>query len=191
LKEFITIVKNVFIFYHYYYDRNYVVFQTIKLGDSGKVINVPPATYFSELQNYTGIPLADVMPFHIAGGHITTNLYHKDFKLLALRLDGKKQSIPIIIDFQESITEPSIYSFFTLNYIILNPKMHGYYFGAGSDGPHKVDYDLEDITHLYLISTGGEVNFSKVTNAHSVTMTLIISREPARKNNNIPTIEAS
>jgi hypothetical protein len=57
--------------------------------------------------------------------------------------------------------------------------------------PHKVDYDLEDITHLYLISTGGEVNFSKVTNAHSVTMTLIISREPARKNNNIPTIEAS
>jgi hypothetical protein len=35
--------------------ETHVVFQTIKLGDSGKVINVPPATYFSELQNYTGI----------------------------------------------------------------------------------------------------------------------------------------
>jgi len=55
------------------------------------------------IQNYFGIPLADVMPFHIVGGHVTTNL-NQDLKLLAVSLDGKQQSVPIIIDFQESTT---------------------------------------------------------------------------------------
>jgi hypothetical protein len=43
------------------------------------------------------------MPFHIVGGHVTTNL-NQDLKLLAVSLDGKQQSVPIIIDFQESTT---------------------------------------------------------------------------------------
>lgn len=47
------------------------------------------------------ILIADVKPFHIVVGHISTNLLKENVRLLALRLEGNKYSIPIFIGFHE------------------------------------------------------------------------------------------
>lgn len=154
-------------------DETHVVFQTIRLGDAGRVI--PAGYYYSQLENLSGILLADVLPFHIIGGHITINFAPYEYRLVAVSLDGNKQSVPIRINFQQSIPYPNFNQDYSLCYIELKPMMHGLCSGVGAEGSYENDADLENITHLYLLRLGKD-EFNKIKNNMSISMTLILSR---------------
>jgi hypothetical protein len=130
-------------------------------------------SYSSDFEAYKAILLADVKPYRIVGGHVTTNIF-KDLSLVAVRLVTNKRSLPITIDFHESTLgyqDNAVWDLVGFRYVTLARKMKGYYWWGAGDNAHKVDTELEDITHLFLIAREYDLNL----HSHdTVSMTLVL-----------------
>jgi hypothetical protein len=159
--------------------ETHILFQTIKIGESGIIDDDPPKEYSSEVSGFgyfDSILLADVKPFRIIGGHVTTNIL-ENVSLLGVRLQDNKRSYPVIIDFQEStpgFQDYSVTEFEKLKSIRLKRSMSGSLWLGYDLNKLIIDYELENITHLYLLLNPD----TKLRSHYTVSMTLVVEPDP-------------
>lgn len=166
--------------------ERHVVFQTIKIGDMiwdylaySKEASDPLTLQTTIYQGYT-MAIADVLPFHIVGGHITTHLPNDEWEILLAGMDKNgKVSVPIAVDFRDA--HALAYDiFWASNYVDLEPIVN-------SGGPDRVRDRTVSLktkknrfTHIYLRAKyrpDRHESIAKIMKNDFITMTLIIEKE--------------
>lgn len=152
--------------------ERYVVFETIKIGEELRKdpFKFDPPSYHSFFNNAQLLPIADVLPFHIVGGHITTSLDISDFEIMLANMEPEGVMSPPI-RFKFSTSHGSIVSSQT-HFLKLYPKM------SGPDWLGEKRIILDRITHIYLFCVGGSINeLDAIVRNDFLSMTLILERE--------------
>jgi len=177
-----------------------IVFQTIKVGELLRKEHHGDDPY--EVEFYDSffydrkiIPIADVLPFHIVGGHITTDLMTPYWDILFIYMDPRgKLSKPIKVSLSKS--EYPYSTLYTAFYYldlepIINPKKqpittHEKTGVSKVTGGHDLERTgptlnpitkLDRITHIFLSGNYPYDNGLIGSNNEFLTMTLILEKE--------------
>jgi len=152
--------------------ERHVVFETIKIGE--EIRKGPPPFAYPSYNSFFGTgdirPIADVLPFHIVGGHITTSLDIYMFDILLAKMEPEG-IIPPPLRLKFSLSQGSVLSNET-HFLKLNPSM------TGTDFQGKQTITLDKITHMYLLCKGGGgPGTDAIVSNDFLSMTLILEKE--------------
>jgi hypothetical protein len=150
--------------------ETHVVFETIKIGEEiRKGLSFESPGYHTYFYGAQIRPIADVLPFHIVDGHITTSLNINEFEIMLANMDPEGIMSPPL-RFKFSPSQGSVVSGVT-NFFKLYPSM------SGPDLQGKGRINLDKITHIYLVCMGGPADTVPVLSNDFLSMTLIIEKE--------------
>jgi hypothetical protein len=154
--------------------ERHVFFQTIKMGEEIRKLDLgtnelKPPGYHTFYQEGRILLIADVLPFHIVDGHISTSLSPTFFDLLLANMETEGMISEMIrLKFNQS---HGLASSDATNYMKLTPRMNGSsLYGEGRAAVNR-------ITHIYLlckIFPGPPMPFVE---ADFITMTLVVEKE--------------